>query len=89
MSDMGEIFNEVRAMRQEKRAANRESSADLLLQAGIPYKKANGGAHLIVRPVAGTLIDFWPGTGLWIQRGNSKRHRGVRSLIKHCKVGTV
>lgn len=88
MSEMGEVWNDVRAMRQEKRAANREASADLLLQAGIPHQSSNGGAHLIVCPAVGQLIDFWPGTGLWIQRGNPKKHRGVQSLIKHCKKGT-
>lgn len=89
MSEMGEIWTGVRAMRQEKRAANREASADLLLQAGVPHQSNNGGAHLIVRPVNGPLIDFWPGTGLWIQRGTPKKHRGVQSLIKHCKKGAA
>jgi hypothetical protein len=87
MSEMGEIWTGIKAMRQEKRAANRQSSADLLLQAGIPFQSRNAGAHLIVRPKTGYLIDFWPGTGLWQQRGNPRKHRGVQSLIKHCNKG--
>lgn len=87
MSEMGELWNYARSMRQEKRAANRESSADLLRQAGIPFQPRNAGAHLIVMPKAGELIDFWPGTGLWQQRGTTRKNRGVRSLIKHCNKG--
>lgn len=26
-------------------------------------------------------VDFWPGTGLWIVRGEQQRWRGVRKLL--------
>ena len=80
-SDMGEMFNAWRKIRQEKRAQNRGSSADLLRAAGIPFESKNGGAHLIV---AGRY-DFWPGTGLWMARGERTKRRGVRKLIARLK----
>jgi hypothetical protein len=58
-SDMGEMFNDWRKAKQEKRASNRDASAQLLMAAGIGFESRNDGAHLIV---AGRY-DFWPGTG--------------------------
>ena len=77
MGDMGEIFNAMKEASQEKRANNRASSAQLLTDAGIDFVSKNAGAHLIVED----RIDFWPGTGLWIVRGETKKHRGIRKLI--------
>lgn len=78
---MGEYWRGVKPFlkerSKEKRASNRESSTKLLTEMGIPFEAKNGGAHLIV---AGKY-DFWPGTGLWIARGDKAQHRGVRSLI--------
>lgn len=78
---MGEFFNDLRKFRQEKRADNRESSRQLLLDAGIPFQERNGGAHLIVAE----RFDFWPGTGKWIERGTKTYRRGVFNLIKAAK----
>lgn len=80
---MGDFWRDVKAARQEKRADNRTASADLLRQAGIQFQAKNGGAHLVVTAL-GKTIDFWPGTGLWIVRGQQKRNRGVRHLISSC-----
>lgn len=82
--DMGALFRDYKAMRQRKRADNRESSADMLRQAGIAFQSNNDGAHLIVR-ARGDTIDFWPGTGLWIRRGTNQRKRGVGKLLAFCK----
>ena len=79
MSDMGEMFAEWRKVKAAKRSANRETSAQALFTAGIEFATKNGGAHLIV---AGRF-DFWPGTGLWVERGTNRQCRGVRSLIAH------
>lgn len=84
--DMGAYWRGVKAASQAKRADNRESSsAELLREAGVHFTAKNGGAHLIVRTDGGHVIDFWPGTGLWIMRGSTQRHGGVRKLIKFCK----
>jgi hypothetical protein len=45
-----------------------------LRDAGCEVDWRNGGAHLVVD----RRIDFWPGTGKWIERGN--RYLQGRSL---------
>lgn len=81
-----------RAMRQrsaEKRAENREQSARILERAGVKYVARNLGAHLTVTH-AGKTVDFWPGTGKWIDRfqlsGMSSSGRGVFKLLKYLGV---
>ncbi len=81
MSDLGDTFNALREDSKAKRANNRASSAELLRKAGIAFESRNGGAHLIVSD-ARVIVDFWPGTGLWISRGGTRRGRGVRKLIR-------
>lgn len=81
MGDMSDTFTAMRKEGQAKRASNRESSAKLLQDAGIPFERKNGGAHLIV---AGRY-DFWPGTGVWIVREDGTKSRGVRKLIARVK----
>ena len=79
MSDMGEYWRDVRpAMRaksKKKRAVNRESAANILAAADIDFQEKNGGAHLVVT-YGGRTVDFWPGTGLWIERDTPKQRRG-------------
>lgn len=84
MSEMGELFQAWGKQKQEKRASNRATSATMLDKAGAIYEVKNGGAHLIVQ-ADGYVIDFWPGTGLWITRGFrlTLKGRGVRNLINH------
>lgn len=82
--DDGQIWRDLKAIKSEKRASNRISSEQMLIAAGVNFTSNNAGAHLIVQSDSKT-IDFWPGTGLWIVRGNKKRHRGVRGLIKLIK----
>ena len=70
---------------QEKRANNRTESARILTEAGFSFESKNDGAHLIVYSPGDFMIDFWPGTGKWIERGTLKTARGVFPLIKHMK----
>ena len=81
MSDIGETFRAARLASQEKRQQNRENSAEVLKAHGINFTSKNGGAHLVVKEKS--IIDFWPGTGLWIDRENSASGRGVFKLIKY------
>lgn len=80
MSDMGDDFRALREHSQEKRAGNRESSAEILKRAGVDFTVHNRGAHLIVRH-GGIRVDFWPGTGKWSSRGG-RNDRGVFKLLK-------
>lgn len=79
MSEMGEVFNTLKKLRQEKRADNRENSAEYLAQRSIPFLSKNEGAHLIVEG-RDCFIDFWPGTGRWNSRCGTKGF-GVRNLV--------
>lgn len=85
MGDMIDYFRDIKEVRRQKRAENRESSQALLCKAGVQFTSQNNEAHLIVTTDGGHAIDFWPGTGLWIMRGSTQRHRGVRKLIAFCK----
>jgi hypothetical protein len=68
---------------KEKTASNRASSAAYLRSRGIEFSEHNNGAHLIVGH-NGLVVDFWPGTGLWIVR-NGRKGRGVRNLVRELK----
>lgn len=83
MSEMAEYFNALRQFKQAKRADNREQSAAILQRSGVIFTSNNAGAHLVV--LAGSkTVDFWPGTGLWIVRGQETyRRRGVRKLVAY------
>lgn len=82
MSELGDTFRDLKEARQEKRASNREQSAQMLADKGIVFEEKNFGAHLIVEGNEG-YIDFWPGTGRWICRATQKRGFGVRNLLKY------
>ncbi len=87
MSDMANIFKELKSQKQEKRRKNREQSALLLQEKGIEFDSRNCGAHLIIEAKQGRIIDFWPGTGLWRYRDDNRNGRGVHSLIKELGQG--
>jgi hypothetical protein len=89
---LSDFWRDVRHAGQVKRASNRAQSPEFLREAGVEFEVKNGGAHLIVKGPAG-LIDFWPGTGLWIVRGAiwrgaAWRGYGVFKLIKYCRAST-
>lgn len=65
----------------ERRAANRENSAQLLERHGVLFDVKNAGAHLVVTH-DGRVADFWPGTGKYIPRGFGRPGRGVFNLMK-------
>ena len=81
MSDVVDGFRAMREYVQDKRRMNTKSSTLLLIDNKIPFEAKNNGAHIIVDG----HIDFWPSTGLWIDRRNNKRRRGVFSLISMVK----
>lgn len=69
---------------QHRRQRNREQSATLLRANNIEFESKNGGAHLII-VLPNRLLDFWPGTGLWVDRKTKHSGRGVFNLVKRCK----
>lgn len=84
MSELGDAFKILKQRGQRKRASNREKSTKILEEAEINFTVQNNGAHLIITYLD-KIVDFWPGTGLWIVR-HGHRGRGVYNLLKHLGV---
>ena len=84
MGDMAEMWEAYAERSKAKRASNRENSARKLYTLGIEYTIYNMGAHLVVKCGNG-LIDFWPGTGKWIVRGQKNSKRGLLNLVNFCQ----
>lgn len=64
---------------KQKRRQNREASMQLLRSRNVAFTEHNGGSHLIVEGA----WDFYPGTGLYVQRGRERRSgRGVFGLLQ-------
>ena len=81
-NDVSEMWRVHTQESQDRRAFNRQSSAQILEHHRVQFERHNGGAHLIVRH-AGMVVDFWPGTGKWIVRGSGGAEgRGVFPLMK-------
>lgn len=81
MGDMAEYFNDMREHSKEKREKNRNSAPAILHNAGLSFTEKNNGAHLIVED-CNLIVDFWPGTGKYIPRGNAPAGRGIFNLLK-------
>lgn len=78
--DRHEYHQIMKQRTQDKRASNRNNSAAYLDYKEIIYQEKNNGAHLIVEGNVG-YIDFWPGTGRWIDRSSGTKGFGVRNLV--------
>lgn len=76
-----QVWESERKYSQEKRARNRRRSSEILQEKGWRFETRNEGAHLIVEG----RWDFWPGTGLFIDRKTKARKRGVFNLMKVLK----
>lgn len=84
-SDMAAIGKHLKEESAKRRAKNRLNGEIALRYAEIPFIIKNNGAHFIVTTPKGLVIDYWPGTGLWMVHGNTLRRRGVSSLIRFVK----
>jgi hypothetical protein len=79
-----ELWKLHKEARQIKRQSNRERGAGLLQSEGIGFEIKNDGAHLIIKH-GGRVVDFWPGTGKWIDRAKPRHRRGVFDLLEWVK----
>lgn len=82
MSEMSEIWGDLREMRQEKKRSNLAASTKMLKQRNIPFVAHNGGIHLVLSR-GEQKIDYWPSTGLWWIRGTSNKRRGITRLLAY------
>lgn len=84
MSELGDTFRAMKEESKTRRESHRKTSPELLTAHNISFESKNWGAHLVVscKP---NLIDFWPGTGKWIERRTNNTSRGVNRLITFVK----
>ena len=80
MSEIGDIFEAIREERREKKLTNRKRSIARLRENNIEFIKYTE-IHLFVD----NTFDFFPSTGLFIERATKKQGRGVFNLIKRIK----
>lgn len=81
MGDMGEDFKALREHRKTKRQANKISSTEILTEKGIEFESKNFGEHLIIKDKK-AILDFYPSTGLFIDRATKNKGRGIFKLLK-------
>lgn len=67
MSEMSELMNSWKKIKQDARTQRRENAPEILRMVGIPFTEHNNGAHLILDTHLG-FVDFWPGTTKWKTR---------------------
>lgn len=84
MSEIGDTFGAMRGLSRAKRQENTKNSTQILVEKGIKFASKNNGIHLIVED----MFDFYPSTGLFMNRENGKRGRGVFNLIKFINANT-
>lgn len=77
MGDMGDVFNALREHNKQKRSSNTESSTKILKEKRIAFTSFNNGVMLRVGD-----FDFFPSTGLFINKTTKEKSRGVFNLIK-------
>lgn len=81
MGELGEIWTEHKKERKQKKESNRNKAIEILTENGISFESKNSGAHLIIRH-NGMIVEFWPGTGLFISQHGGQKYRGIRNLLK-------
>lgn len=76
MSELGDDFKAWREDKRDKKENNYNRALDLLAEHGIKFERLSE-SHLRIGE-----IDYWPSTGLFINRKTKKRGRGIINLIK-------
>lgn len=74
-------FTDMQQESVDRRANNRQKSAEILTRNNINFEPKNHGAHLVVTHKDVT-VDFWPGTGKFVFRGRPTYGRGVFNLLR-------
>lgn len=77
MSELGEIFSAWREEKKEKKISNLEKSIQILDNNNINYDVLSDTHYRI------SNYDFWPSTGLFINRKTGRKGRGVFNLIRN------
>jgi hypothetical protein len=69
-----------RLERQERVGRNKSFAVEMLRECNVSFQVKNNGEHVIV--AGNPATDYWPGTGLFIQRKTKKEGRGIYNLLK-------
>lgn len=83
MGDVGETYNAHKQAKKDKKLSNKEQSTKLIADL-FYFESKNNGTHLVVENNQ-MVADFWPSTGKYNIRGQSKYGRGVKNLINELK----
>lgn len=68
MNETREMFREWDNMSKSTRKERLAFGVDMLTKLGVGFTTHNNGTHLVVSH-AGKVVDYWPSTGRWIERG--------------------
>lgn len=78
--NLASAFLEYRNHESLRKSRRRDNAVLALQERGVAFKTKNRGYHLVIACGSG-IIDFWPGTGLWRQRGTAQDNRGLDGLL--------
>lgn len=76
MSEIGETFKTLHKIRQERKWENHAKSLNILKEKNIRHKILSD-THIRIED----SYDFWPTTGLFINRKTKQRGRGIFNLL--------
>lgn len=79
MSEIGEMFKDLREDSKQRRSSNLENSTRILSERGVKFVMLSLDHYRVGD------YDFWPSTGLFIHIKTKKRGRGVFNLIERMK----
>ena len=77
-----EMWREHRSNKKEKKELNRQYSMAVLNTNCLDFEIFNDGYHVVIHHLE-KVFDFYPTTGVWWDRQNKKKQRGVDALIKY------
>lgn len=79
MGDMAEVFNEWKEHKKAKKNSNLANAIAIFTREGIKFKE-----HTCHHWAIGDF-DYWPSTGLFMNRKTKKRGRGIYKLLSIIK----
>jgi hypothetical protein len=79
VSDLGELFDDYKKERSDKKMCNAIGSEEILNNNGVVYKRYTD-FHFMVDE-----YNFYPSTGLYIHKKTNRRGRGIFNLLKAIK----
>lgn len=76
MSELGDMYNEMRADGKLRRENNHKGSIKMLDDNHVKYEQLDPYHYRVGE------FDFWPSTGVYIHRPTQRKARGVFNLLR-------